>query len=239
MAILVGIVYLGMPPPTARADFQLKIYDDGVQQGSTYILTAPSTTLTNINTSNFTITSLTLTDNHGGISITNISVLETSNSTSNDLKFVLSANNITTPAGPGSGTVQSSSSYVATSMTSGGTLSYTGYYDSSNTLFNQATSTGTQTLTVASSGATTSGSSTTSAISVSIPGSPGYALTSITDILFNAGNVTDNAQMQTNGSTVVTAVTTPAPGSVILAASAFPMLLGGWFLRRRKLALLA
>jgi len=241
MAILVGIVFLGLPPPTTRADFQLQIYDDGVPYGGNPIkLTGPIAGFNNINTGDFIIGGTATALAGGSLTLNNISIVETSGA-SHTLTLVLSATGFTNPAGP-AGTMSSSISYTATDAVAGGQVTYQGYFDSTNTIFGTGgTSTGLQSLTVGNSAGTTQGSDGPATTGVGISGP--YSLTSVTNITFNdQGAEADNqfVSIQTTGTTNVTgAVTTPAPGIVILAGSAFPMLIGGWFLRRRKQAQLA
>jgi len=244
MALLAGASFLGEPPPSAQAQLlELKIYDNGVQAGSTIIGSQTAVSFSG-NTTDFHISLVGGASNNPGTSssafvdITSLTVYNL-NSATNQLKLVLSEAGFTSPS---TGTLMMSSSgsastNVAPASPFAGTnnVTFLSTLNTSNVLF--ATSGNS---TAAQSTGSIDGSTNGSfkflpdPDTLTFSGASPFSLTNTTTItLTGASNGTPS--VSTTGDTTVSPVTaTPAPGGVVLAASALPMLIGGWFLRRRK-----
>jgi len=250
MAVLAGIVCLSMPPPAVRAGtIELSVYDDGKFQTSTssstsVLLGFPSA----LSTDHFALSIIGgITNDPGGatgtLSISSLSINSTSGG-SHTLELVLSANGFTSPLSP-TMLLSSSGSVSVTGTKSAGTISFQSFVDTGNTLWTTAavpsgagvTSTALQSSGISSSGLTnaTAFSNTTATYTGGIP----YSLTNVTTFASTSkGDGSD--YIGGHGDTAVNTVAgVPAPGGVVLAASALPMLLSGWFLRRRKQVQLA
>ena len=233
MALLAIASFLGQPPPTARAEIEVNFYVDGVLQGSSPYASSGTSPLSLINytVGEFTVTATIVgtqqTPGEGLLSIDNLIVTSTKAGT---LEIVASANGFTAPPAP---QTLNSNVGVSSGGNATGSLSYTSYVNPSNAL---------DVTNASLSGLTTSGAATVNALNVqgsagsnpvSVPGAGvPYSLSSVTTFDFTSAG--------TAGSTGTTdVVSTPAPGNLVLAASALPLLLGGWLLRRRKLSQLA
>jgi len=237
---LVSAMFLGEPPPAARADFTLYIYDNGSLVASK----SGSSPLTLVgNSPDFSFDVVTGTSNtpgssNGNVSLSSITVYSL-NSGPNTFTAVLSANDFTSPPSP---TLLSNSATVNVTGTVNGTVTEQGYVDTSNTLYSKAPTVGGTVYSPGAQGFTVSGSLTNAASNsnalVSFPSPAGdYSLTEVFTYVSKQDDTDGGANAGSNyvtstGNATVTA--TPAPSGVILAASALPMLAGGWFLRRRK-----
>jgi hypothetical protein len=233
---LVSAVFLS--ESAARADFQLSIYDNGSLVASS---TSSSTTLsgTSADFSYLVVAGVSNTPGsatNGAITIETLQVYSLNGNT-DKFSVVLSSNDFTLPAAPG---VLSSSGTVTTTGTPNGSVNLQAFVDTSNTLWGtQSTLTNPSgpdvTSTTQQSSTIVSGSLTNAAAfgntSTGFAGATPYSITNEYNFTSTSTGSSSN-YLSFQGTAAVTA--TPAPSGAILAASALPVLAGGWFLRRRK-----
>jgi hypothetical protein len=236
IALLAGVVF-ATSPPRAHADFELQIYE-----GSTLVQTVTSTPSSpnslsfNLSDSNFRYSGvLAFTNNPGTFLNSNmqISTLTVTNLgvSQQTISFVLSANNFTMPVNPldtMSSTISSSSTL---SLGNTDSLTFQSYVDANNNLFGETSTTGLQSLDVAS-GTLTSGATNT-VQGVVNKGGGSYSLTDVTTLTLSAG-----AQIGATGATTLSSssatVAAPSPGGLTLACLGIPLLVLGSRWRRRQ-----
>lgn len=238
LAILMGFFLPGLPPPTARADFILSIYDNGTLKDT--VTGTNSLSIANLNTGDFTLNLVGGVSNtpgtaaNGSMTISSLQIIS-NNAGPNTLTMVLSANNYTQPGSPG--ILSSSGTFTTTGTGVNGTLSFKSFYDTSNTTSTSitgpsggtVTSTPLQQSTIVG-GALTNGSAFSN-VTTGLPGVTPYSLTNVTTFTSTSAGDTSN-YLSGQGTTAV--VSTPAPAGWAVMASVLPTAFIGWFLRRRN-----
>jgi hypothetical protein len=238
LALLAGVAVMALPPP-ARADFELKIYDDGTLVGGGPIVSQDGHTIAYAaSTADFAITGgFALSNspganNLGTISISNLSVNYTAtDSAPHSLTLELSANGFMVPVSPPF-ILSSSVSYVTVPMAqnASGSVSFQSFVDTNNQMFASGGpgvySTNLQSSAVDNGTLTNAGALATQQTLFS--GSVPYSLMDRTVLTFDSSGVM--------GMLGATAVATPAPAGLMLALTGLPVLgfgLGWRRLRRR------
>jgi hypothetical protein len=251
MVLLAGASYLAAPLPSARADLEITIYDGNSIIGSGTITSAALIGDPNDGgyqvtgkDKNFKKVTVDITSNlpgfanQGTLINTTTSVTPTSGGSGGTITVIVSVNGYTIP-GAGGAILSSSATAGSTGTQSATTpVTFQSYVDTSNSLVSTtsalsgATTGGQQSATVPK--ALTNSLALSTVPDTSFTNTSSYALDSVITIAVPSANENDNRGVSVQGYTAVTGVATPLPGNVVMAASALPMLLAGWYLRRRK-----
>jgi hypothetical protein len=230
VACLTAAAFWATPPP-ARADFQLRIYEDGNFLAAPGVLTdGGSGVITysgNAGDFNLAFTYATSNspgaDNVGIVTVANTRITNNTNAT-HTLTIEVSSQGFDLPTGDSLSLLNSASGTISRGSING---SFTSYVDRSNSLFGKS-DVAAPAVTFAGTAGTNSASfsGTTEVYPFSSTGT--YSITNVGTYTFAAG-----ASMTLTGG--LSEVHAPAPPGLVLALSGMPLLgFGCWFRGRRR-----
>ncbi len=234
--LAVAAICLGLSPPGAWAGYEITVYDNGSEVGSSTNASFSGSvgTVGKQNYIAFSVGSVTVGANSLNIGANGIYIEAAyQTNTANDITIVVSATGFTSPASGNLTLTSTANENSANTFT--GTLESQSYLNNGGLTTTSTDPSGTANGLLGSTGnlkGTNSGFSLGSATSTTFDASSGYAITDIFTLDLNATDC--NVYMAGTNTVSAATVTTPAPVGGILLASGLPMmLLGGLFLRRK------
>lgn len=228
-AVLAGIAMTGLAP-AARASFMIEYSINGAAYSEANVVTGGTGTLGSPYYADVFIGNLTILATGGGTTTTSVSTLDLSvggtENASTKIQILVSMTGVETAPPPESLQTSMGAGILSGSLgqTPGAKLTMAEYLAASNTLFDTTT---------AVVGPQTIPASTTITNTATVNLTPNYSWTASMTIDNSSNSYTTNNMSLTNDGTL-TALPAPAPGGLVLLASAAPVLLAGTWWRRRN-----
>jgi len=243
-AVLIGTIALGAPS-TARAAYDVRVYDDGVLQGGIGVLVIGNSLVFTGTTTHFDITNGAGSSNNPGTNpnshlslSSNEQITTTFGATggTHTIRIELSQTGWTAPTGtPLTLSSSAGGSYIGTQTGNSVTSTYQGFLDNTNTLFGQPVAGSTPLQSATANG---SGNPNLSTPLVFGPGTvnafaPGGVPFSMTDVLTFSFTTVAGSGQDTANVAASTVASVPAPAGLFLVIAGLPCLGAGAWLRRR------